>query len=83
MSRYCYNQFQTEMRPNYGPGPTTAGTTTNNAPALPSITQVPNPTARHNEIPKHLKQTDGKQIKGYANPDAINVGQGTNHKGNQ
>jgi len=71
------------MRPNYGPGPTIAGTTTNNAPALPSITVVPNPTARHNEIPRTLTQTDGKQIKGYANPDRIMVGQGTNHKGNQ
>jgi hypothetical protein len=83
MSRYCYNQFKTEMRGNYGPGPTTAGTTTNNAPALPGITTVPNPTARQNEIPKRLKQTDGKAIAGFSNPDAINVGQGTNHKGNQ
>lgn len=81
--RYSGNQFQTAMRPNYGPGPTTAGTTTNNAPALPSITCVPNPTARSSEIPKTLKQSDGRQIKGYANPDSINVGQGKNHKGNQ
>jgi hypothetical protein len=71
------------MRGNYGPGPTTAGTTTNNAPALPSITMVPNPTARPTEIPRHLKQTDGKQIACYSNPDRIMVGQGTNHKGNQ
>jgi hypothetical protein len=83
MSRYCYNQFRNTMRSNYGMGPHDAGTTTVNAPALPSITVVPNPTARHNEIPKKLKQTDGKQIAGYADPDAINVGQGTNHKGNQ
>ena len=83
MNRYCYNQFQTQMRSNYGPGPTTAGTTTNNAPALPSITQVPNPTARSTKIPKTLKQTNGRMIQGYANPDQINVGQGTNHKGNE
>lgn len=83
MSKYCYNQFGQEMRGYYGIGPHNAGQTTVNAPALPSITQVPNPTARPTEIPKKLKQTDGKQIKGYDNPDRIMVGQGTNHKGNQ
>ena len=77
------NQSGLTLRGNYGPGPRTAGTTTNHAPALPSITEVPNPRARKNLIPLKLKQTDGKQIKGYANPDRINVGQGINHKGNQ
>lgn len=87
MSRYCGNQFSLSqhelMKSNYGPGPTDAGTTTINAPALPSISEVPNTTARPGYIPRGLKQTDGKQIKGYRDPDAINVGQGTNHKGNQ
>jgi hypothetical protein len=82
MTRYCYNQFGT-MRENFGPGPTNAGTTTVNAPALPSITVVPNPMARPTMIPPRLTQTDGKQITGFANPDRIMVGQGTNHKGNQ
>jgi hypothetical protein len=82
MNRYCYNQFQSQMRSNYGPGPTTAGTTTVHAPALPSISMVPNPSARSTAIPRCLRQTDGRMIQGYTNPDQINVGQGTNHKGN-
>ena len=81
--RYSYNQYLVTPRLNYGHGPTTAGTTTVNAPSLPTITTVPNPMARATQIPARLKQTDGVQITGYANPDAINVGQGTNHKGNQ
>jgi len=87
MSRYSGNQFSLSqhepMQANYGQGPTTAGTTTVNAPALPSISEVPNATARPGFLSTQLKQTDGKQIKGYSNPDAINVGQGINHKGNQ
>jgi hypothetical protein len=87
MTRFSGNQFGDymgrAMQANYGPGPTTAGTTTVNAPALPSITCVPNETARDGHLRSTMRQTDGKQIPGYHNPDAIMVGQGTNHRGNQ
>jgi len=71
------------MQENYGPGPSDAGQTTVNAPALPSIKHVPNVTALDGRLKYTMKQTDGKQIPGYHDADRINVGQGTNHKGNQ
>ena len=76
MSRFAGNQMKLKVRGNYGRGPTNAGTTTVNAPALPSTTMVPYPTSAHSEW------QDGTVVKQYKNPDAINVGQGKNHKGN-
>ena len=60
----------------YGIGPHNAGSTTVNAPVLKSTTLVPYPTAAGG------MWEDGTRVKSYKNPDAINVGQGTNHKGN-
>jgi len=48
-----------------------------NAPAMPSINMVPYPTSANSQW------RDGTVVRQYANPDQINVGQGTNHKGNQ
>ena len=75
--RFSGNQFDHAMKSNYGPGPTDAGTTTVNAPAMPSINMVPYPTSANSQW------RDGTVVRQYANPDQINVGQGTNHKGNQ
>lgn len=76
MSRFAGNQSKLVPKGNYGIGPHNAGTTTVNAPALPSTTMVPYPTSANS------KWQDGTVVKQYKNPDAINVGQGKNHKGN-
>lgn len=76
MSRFAGNQMKLKVKGNYGLGPHNAGTTTVNAPALPSITMVPYPTSANSTW------QDGTVVKQYKNPDAINVGQGKNHKGN-
>jgi hypothetical protein len=76
MSKYCGNQMRLTPKGNYGIGPHNAGSTTVNAPVLPSTTMVPYPTSAGS------RWEDGTVVKQYKNPDAINVGQGKNHKGN-